>query len=420
MPLAPPLLLLGFLGLLGAAWQSGALASPAAFAAILVFATAMGFAAFLWWLAARSFALLRDPATTPAQVQALRDLPMALPEGTVRAVLALIVGVVGLPLLLFSQALSLDHAVAGYVNGIIAGVFGYYFGARSTAPDAQAARRAQDALAAEQAANAELRHAAPAPGLEEALDSLAAQSRAARVLLERIGPALPAGLVPPGAADALARAESVLRAGRAAAAGDVAAATAALAGPDGPLPALVRAAAPLLPAAAAGPVAAVAALLSAGYALGADAWRRFRARLLDAPHDPRLFEAGAVTPSAAALRLREAPTMARVLGARAGEPGFLSRLVDAALREDGAERLWTGFEGFASPDEAAAALAEFRRALLAEQVERDLSARGLSAPFPAPGSNPEAEAAMQALALWLGEMREAKQDPAPVLAGLRP
>jgi len=409
---APPLLLIGFLGLLGIAWQAGALATPFAFAALLVFCTGLAFAGFLWWLAARSFAMLQDPATTPDQVAALRDLPMALPEGTVRAVLALIVGVVGLPILLFSQALALNDAVAGYVNGIIAGVFGYYFGARSTAPETAIARRAQDALLAEQARHEETRQAAGTP--EGALARLEAQARAARLVLERLAPALPACIIPPGAGAALEQAEALLRLGRAADPAALVQAAAALGGRDGPLPALLRAAAPLLPAVAGGPVAAVAALLSAGYLLGAEAWRRFRARLLDAPHDPRLFEPGAITPASAELRLEEAPLLRRVVAGHLSEPGALARLLDDCLREDAAERLWTRWPGFGSPAEAAAALAEFRRALLAGQVDEDLSARGIALAFPARGA-PEAEAAMQALALLLGEMRQAHLDPALVL-----
>ncbi|NDG50871.1 MAG: hypothetical protein EBY30_17995, partial [Rhodospirillales bacterium] len=119
----------------------------------LIFLVGLAFAGFLWWLAARSFALLGQPGTTPEHIAALRDLPMGLPEGTVRAILALIVGVVGLPLLLFAAALNLSDAVAGYVNGIIAGVFGYYFGARATTPDAQANRRVAEALGQEQRAH---------------------------------------------------------------------------------------------------------------------------------------------------------------------------------------------------------------------------------------------------------------------------
>ncbi|MFL1463258.1 hypothetical protein ACI6QG_13710, partial [Roseococcus sp. DSY-14] len=197
------------------------------------------------------------------------------------------------------------------------------------------------------------------------------------------------------------------------------AAAAALEGAAGPLPALVRAAAPLLPAAAGGPVAAVAALLSAGWMLGAEAWRRFRARLLDAPHDPRLFEPGAITPASAELRLAEAPLLRRVVAPQLAAPGALARLLDDCLREDAAERLWTRWPGFASPAEAAEALVQFRRALLDGEVERDLAARGLAPALPGRGA-PEAEAAMQALALLLGELREARLDPAPLLAGVRP
>jgi hypothetical protein len=136
------------------------LSSPGSLAAVLIFLVGLAFAGFLWWLAARCFTLLRDPATTPGQLSALRELPLALPEGTVRALLALIVGVIGLPLLLFSQALALNDAIAGYVNGIIAGVFGYYFGARSTTPETQAARRLGEALESQQRANEALREAA--------------------------------------------------------------------------------------------------------------------------------------------------------------------------------------------------------------------------------------------------------------------
>lgn len=145
----------------------------------------------------------------------LRDLPMALAEETARAVLALVVGIVGLPLLLLSQALALNDAVAGYVNGIIAGVFGYCFSTRSTAADAQTARRAQEALATEQPRSAELRKAAEAPDrLGETLATLEAQARAARQVLGRLGPGLPRGLLPEGASAALSRAEALLRLGR--------------------------------------------------------------------------------------------------------------------------------------------------------------------------------------------------------------
>lgn len=215
-PLAILLSGLAAVAVLAAAQRAGVslgplLSAPSQLAALLVFLTGIGFAAFLWWLASRCFALLRDPATTPEQVAALRDLPLGLPEGTVRALLALIVGVVGLPLLLFSQALALDAAIAGYVNGIIAGVFGYYFGARSTTGEAQATRRMGDALEAERRTSEELRareaaardEADKPARLAAAASRLERQAGIARVVLERVAPLLPAGTIPDTAREAL-------------------------------------------------------------------------------------------------------------------------------------------------------------------------------------------------------------------------
>jgi hypothetical protein len=438
------------------------LSAPGTLAALLVFLVGIGFAAFLWWLASRCFTLLRDPATTPEQMAALRDLPLALPEGTVRALLALIVGVIGLPLLLFSQTLALNDAIAGYVNGIIAGVFGYYFGARSTTPEAQAARRLGDALEGQQRANESLRtseaaarDAAAQAGqpsrIAEAMATLERQLSVARILVQRLGPALPAGLIPPQAEAWLNDAEQALGAARAlggpggsgADLGALQSAAAALTGSSGPLASLLRAAAPLLPAAAGGPLAGVAMLLGLGWNLGAAAWRRFRAQLLDAPHDPALFEPGAITPASAELRLADAPIFARLFMPRLAEPGFLAGLLDTCLREDAADRLWARYPGFASPAEAGQGLGEFRRALLEERVEADLApdlvarvAQSLksAAPeirpngnariaLPQPGAEPaqgDAQAALQALALLLGELRESHIDPVPLLAELTP
>lgn len=411
----------------------------ASLAALLVFLVGLGFAGFLWWLASRCFALLRDPATTPEQLAALRDLPLALPEGTVRALLALIVGVIGLPLLLFSQSLALNDAIAGYVNGIIAGVFGYYFGARSTTPEAQAARRLGDALEGQTRANEALRQSEAAarqaaqPALaSDAIARLEGQLGVARILVQRIGPALPAGLIPPQAAALIAQAEQALAAARTLPdLGALQAATAALTGREGPLPALLRAAAPLLPAAAGGPIAGLALLLGLGWNLGAAAWRRFRARLLDAPHDPALFDPGAITPASAELRLSEAPIFARLFTPRLAEPGFLATLLDTCLRPDAAGLLWARFPGFANPAEAEAGLAEFRHALLDERVAADLPpelvgrvAGALGQPAAAPSlpqEGPEpARAALQALTLLLGELRETRTDPVPLLRELTP
>lgn len=126
-----------YLGLHPISWPSKETGSGfKAFIALIVFLVGTGMVSFLWWLSSRYFRLLGCAGENIDKVAQLKDLPMGLPEGTVRAVLALIVAVVGLPLLLFSSQLSASPEIAGYLNGIITGVFGYYFGTRAAASTA--------------------------------------------------------------------------------------------------------------------------------------------------------------------------------------------------------------------------------------------------------------------------------------------
>lgn len=126
-----------YLGLHPVSWPSKETGSGfKAFIALIVFLVGTGMVSFLWWLSSRYFRLLGCAGENIDKVAQLKDLPMGLPEGTVRAVLALIVAVVGLPLLLFSSQLSASPEIAGYLNGIITGVFGYYFGTRAAASTA--------------------------------------------------------------------------------------------------------------------------------------------------------------------------------------------------------------------------------------------------------------------------------------------
>ena len=448
-------------GTAGAALAPQALAGPPPVLIIagLIFLVGLAFAGFLWWLAARSFALLGQPGTTPEHIAALRDLPMGLPEGTVRAILALIVGVVGLPLLLFAAALNLSDAVAGYVNGIIAGVFGYYFGARATTPDAQANRRVAEALSQEQRAHETLRQstataieaateAATRPAREaDAMARLERHLSVAAALVENLGPAMPPGLLPAEAPAMLRRARDALDAARATPPdlSRIAEAIAALTGASGPFATLLRLAAPLLPAAAAGgPLAGVALLLGFGWSLSAGAWRRWQAQLLDAPHDPSLFDPGAITPQEALARLT--PIFAQALAALRDTPGFAADLLDMALRDDGAARIWArwGAGHFANPAQVEAGLAEYRSALLAGEAAGDVSAEtirsvtaGLSSAAPALRAEPptaqtarallapgqgsaQQHAALQALTLLLGHLREARQDPMQLLREVTP
>ncbi len=435
---------------------------------MMIFLIGIGFAAFLWWLAARSFALVANPAIGPERLAGLRDLPLALPEGTVRALLALIVGVIGLPLLLFSKTLGLTDAIAGYVNGIVTGVFGFYFGTRSTGADAQIARRATEQLAERERATGALAAEAEAlrqkaegaardgalPGrIEATKSSLARHIEVAGLVLDEFGPLLPKGMIPEGAAQALGKARAAAAALQGQHSGPGAedalkTASDALAGLIGvqPLAPLLRGAASLLPAGTAlGPIGAVATVIGLGWQFGAAEYQRWRARVLAAPFAPQLFDAGLITPSSAELRMETCPIFARAFKDVAARSGFFADLLSKIGQDDAGARLWAEYGADAArfpggQAELEEGLAEFRAALLADLAARDATPEKIAAALAplslVPGAipsaeqvnrlieeagkagegQPEARAAFEALVMLIGHLRERKLDPVKLIA----
>jgi hypothetical protein len=439
---------------------------------MIIFLIGIGFAAFLWWLAARSFALVANPAIGPERLAGLRDLPLALPEGTVRALLALIVGVIGLPLLLFSKTLGLTDAIAGYVNGIVTGVFGFYFGTRSTGADAQIARRATEQLAERERATGVLtaeaealrqkaegaaRDAALPSRIEATRGSLARHIEVAGLILDEFGPLLPKGMIPEGAARALSTARDAAAALQGqqsgpGAEGALKTATDALVGliSAQPLVPLLRTAASLLPAGTAlGPLGAVATVIGLGWQFGAAEYQRWRARVLAAPFAPQLFDAGLITPSSAELRMETCPIFARAFKDEAARPGFFADLLTKIGQDDAGARLWAEYGADAArfpggQAELEAGLQEFRAALLADLAARDATPEKIAAALaplsPAPGAlpsteqvnrlmdqagkagedQPEARAAFEALVMLTGHLRDRKLDPVGLMAEVMP
>ncbi|MFN8982307.1 MAG: hypothetical protein ACK5X9_07220 [Alphaproteobacteria bacterium] len=439
---------------------------------MMIFLIGIGFAAFLWWLAARSFALVANPAIGPERLAGLRDLPLALPEGTVRALLALIVGVIGLPLLLFSKTLGLTDAIAGYVNGIVTGVFGFYFGTRSTGGDAQIARRATEQLAERERATGALaaeaealrqkaegaeRNAALPGQIEATRTGLARHIEVAGLILDEFGPLLPKGMIPEGAAQALSTARHAAAALQGqqsgpGAEGALKTATDALAGLIGaqPLAPLLRGAGSLLPAGAAlGPLGAVATVIGLGWQFGAAEYQRWRARVLAAPFAPQLFDAGLITPSSAELRMETCPIFARAFKDLQARPGFFADLLTKIGQDDAGARLWAEYGADAArfpggQAELEAGLQEFRAALLVDLAARDATPEKIAAALaplgPAVGvlpsveqanrlmdeagkageGPPEARAALEALVMLTGHLRDRKLNPVELMAEVMP
>lgn len=420
--------------------------------AVLIFGVGIASAVFLWWLSARFFRLIESKTLDTAGLAAMKDLPMGLPEGTVRAVLALVVAVVGLPLLLFSNVVGMDAAIAGYVNGIITGVFGFYFGTRTTGMPTQAVdkiteasreamEQTKSAAAAKEAAtqaqataevarqqlDAAQQQASETTGqldraskFDATLSTLKRHLGLSKTLLQTFGPLLPKGLLPDGLDKTIDMAEHAVNAVQ-----GVTAATAtadqltalteafdALTGEgQSPLSALVKRAAPLLQGVlpvipGLGAAAGLATLLGLGVKLGSSQFQRWRARVLAAPLAQGLIEFGALSPELVRSALNQSPLLIGKLGEQ--PPGIVNGiLLDAVLRDDGPQRLLAAYgpagtetAGLLTEADVDTGLAELRKALLALYGSGDVQDSALNQVKAALANarNPElATAAVQSL-----------------------
>ena len=154
-------------------------------------------------LGRHAFALRRDflrlLSATPEQGAALfRDAPAGLPDGSVRAVIAIAIVLVTLPALVLSRALGLGST--GELGTILGGVLGYYFGARGGADPGAAmgtARAAEQAAATRNAEDraAQAQQVAEAANRLPALADRAAEAAAAARAIAALLPAGPAGVL---------------------------------------------------------------------------------------------------------------------------------------------------------------------------------------------------------------------------------
>ncbi len=375
--------------------------------ALLLFVVGLSFAGFLCWVVGRYFALISNPKMTADLLSNLKDLPMGLPEGTVRSVLALIVAVVGLPLIVFANKIVNDANVAGYLNGIITGVFGFYFGTRSGGSATQALNQITDAktqanqavsqrdaaVAAAATAVSAAAATARAAGFGTAVSKLNRELGVASTVLNVIAPALPPGILPAGLSNAVSTAQTALNAVQGVTQDTVTDSQAQVLqnalgtvmgdGSSSALGSLIKTAAPMLSSIGipgVGEVTALVALLSVGMKLGSQAYARWRARVLAAPLAHGLIEFGTVTPDDVQAAMLDAPLFTKAFAEERERPGFFANLADAVLRDDALERLWQSY-GTANAGKPAlfptradleAGLAEFDQALLASQSVADM------------------------------------------------
>jgi hypothetical protein len=390
--------------------------------AMLVFAVGVCLVILLWWITARFFRLIESRTVDGATMAVIKDLPMGLPEGTVRAILALVVAMIGLPLLVFQGVLDLEPEVAGYINGIVAGVFGFYFGTRTSGVPTSAVDKIADAQQAairktDEAADAKVQAASAQGAVEAAKAETASFKSAATEQLQRVkdagafegnlgkvarhlalagtimkefSRALPQGVIPPGTAEMLANAEKTVAALRGVTTADatqdqfdqLANVADVLTGNASPISALVKNAAPLLanvlPIPGLGQVAGLVALLGVGAKLGSSQYQRWRARVLAAPVGQRLVEFGAMTPEVIHAALRHAPILGNAL-ARLNQDQVESVLANVVASSDPAGKLLAAYgpQGTTPnlvPDRAVAqaGIAQLQQALLSLYAANDV------------------------------------------------
>jgi hypothetical protein len=391
--------------------------------AMLVFAVGVCLVIMLWWITARFFRLIESRIIDGATIAVIKDLPMGLPEGTVRAILALVVAMIGLPLLVFQGVLDLEPEIAGYINGIVAGVFGFYFGTRASGVPASAVDKIADAQqtaikkvdeaadAKVQAANAQgaieaakadfvrlqsattedLRRVKDAGAFEGNLSKVARHLALAGTIMKEFSRALPPDMIPPGTAEMLANAEKTVAALRAVTTADatqeqfdqLANIADVLTGSASPISALLKNAAPLLanvlPVPGLGQVASLVALLGIGAKLGSSQYQRWRARVLASPVGQRLVEFGTMTPELIHAALKQAPILSNAL-AQLDPDVVESDLANVIASSDPAGNLLAAFgpQGNSTPNlvpDAAAAqagIAQLQQALLSLYSANDV------------------------------------------------
>jgi hypothetical protein len=114
---------------------------------LFIAVVAFGLGRYAWQLR-RDFVTLLTTAPRDPGIQAVdrlelfRDAPAGMPEGTIRAVIAIAIVLVALPAMVFAKVLGLTST--GEFGTIIGGVLGFYFGTRTGGGDAEAARRQAD------------------------------------------------------------------------------------------------------------------------------------------------------------------------------------------------------------------------------------------------------------------------------------
>ena len=322
---------------------------------------------YAWGLRDRMVALVSSSATQAANGAAstladFNTLPMGLPRGTVRAILALIIVFGSIIFLAISLINGADYKFPETLSGILGAILGFYFGKGTGADDGTAVKavaaaaadakqaRDQAADATQQAQTAQQQVSdAQAQTQQVEQDKTAIKATAdqlAGVHLDTVQATLKqaadfstvlSGVLPGQIGRDIGAAAGGLTATAAAVAdlqsGDVSGAVAkasdllASATPNLPVvQVLTKAVAALAPVIGTvfPPLTLITTIIGVGSKLGAVAYAHWIARVMDAPYTPAQFSPSLIDSNAAVTLVEQVPVLAKSLrrGVAAGRPGY--------------------------------------------------------------------------------------------------
>lgn len=313
------------------------------------------------------------------EVSLFASTPAGVPEGTIRATLALFLAFTGIAFLALSSLPGLER-VPEFLTGVLGTVLGFYFGARASGGPGVSTRREADVPTAGKPAQA-----------DERLDQAEARLEAGLAIAKAVGRALPNGRGNKITRVAGALDEGLMRLRQLRADGAESSAHTLASGllqrlqREHPIGGLLARAMTSLASVLGGalpPLALATTVVTIGAKLGGRAYERWAARILHTPYATDLITPSKFDANSAIAMLRRAPLFRQAFAPEVerGDRAFLLDLLHQALAEDARSTLWTRF-GAPAPggnrrfeDQALfeAGLAEFRRAALEAELKRDL------------------------------------------------
>lgn len=325
---------------------------------------------------------LLSACTKTNRLELLVDLPMGIPRGSVRSLLALTIVFASLAYIAYFLVGTPNANFPDIVGTILGTVLGFYFGSRSAAEAGE--ERTEKLVESARAEGQEAAAEATAEKEQSVVGNLAGKARQGVAIARTVAGILPEQMgsqvkkVAGFAEEMLGVAESLSGAGRTGEAKAklqdvIQVAKDPVANVLGNALDAMRS---VLGTAV--PVAGIAlAVISISAKVTGAAYDRWVARVMGAPHTPELFPPALIDADSAIMIIRRIPALAAAYAPElaAGDRDFFRRFKDEALSPEGLDAVAAdpAFRKDLDDDELAAAVMAFQREIMDEEVRKEVA-----------------------------------------------